>query len=268
MAQAKKREPRRCEHKGCTWNTVGTSHFCNKHAPPGLKGAAAVEADALGPEAAAALRQDLGVPVPAVVESQPEEEESVMVEEREDDEQVPEEAKRDPVRYAMGIVAAKVAAAQAAENRERGDARQQMTATDQARMWLNAYMPELDDPAAMVGESGKPLVKEGWIGRWVRDKDEDGRPNTRRLRSFLAAGAEEVLNEDGRPLIGRLGRAIQMPPGMYAARVLRNSPSGAFDDNELVKNYQGMAEEMNRKMGRHIVDVRPGRDHGSRRGDF
>jgi hypothetical protein len=183
----------------------------------------------------------------------------------------PEEAIRDPIKYAMDMALEEVARAYAEDNEARANSRNpgnRMSPTDRAKMSLAAYMPEFDDPAAMVDSNGNSLVRPGWIPRWVRDKDEDGRPNTRRLRAFLAQGAQHVLDEDGRKLIGRLGMAVQMPPEVYAARVLRNSSTGAFDSNPAVQNAMDAAEATNRMAGRKVVDVRPAADHGSRRGEW
>lgn len=252
----------------CMKWTVGQSPFCAQHALP-VPAAEAVEANALGVEAAAALRQELELP--PVVEKVVMKEETVQEERkpeppRKAEPAIPEAAVKDPIKYAMQLALESVARAYAEDNEERAKKRnpgQRMSPTDRARLYLQGYIPEFDDAAAMVGRNGEPLVKPGWIPRWVRDKDEDGRPNTRRYRMFMSMGCEDVLDNDGRPLVGRLGRAIQMPPEVYAARVLKESPSGAFDSSPYVQGAMEMAETLNRGMGRRVVDVRPSPDHGS-----
>lgn len=263
----KRAAPRRCAYQHgeerCYKWALGTSDFCSLHALP-LPPAQTAEANAFGQETAMAMREEL-----AVDEPRPAGRREVVAEEPEDD--LPAAAVQDPIRYAMEMAIEEVARAYREDNAARAKARsdgQRMSPTDRARMTLAAYMPHFDDPAAMVGAGGKPLVRPGWIPRWVRDKDEDGRPNTRRLRSFYAQGAEDVLDEDGRPLVGRLGRAVQIPPEVYAARVLHYSPSGAFDTNPNVQNAAAAAEVVNSAAGRRIIDIRPAAEHGSRRGGF
>lgn len=267
-------EIQRCayQHGGekCYKWALGNGPFCSQHAQP-MPAAEAIEANALGVDTAAALREELGVPPverKAMVEDTPREE-TRREQPRPEQPAVPEAAVKNPVAYAMQLALEQVAKAYAEDMDYRTNARNpgmRMSAVDRARIALASYMPEFADGTAMVGQNGERLVRPGWIPRWVRDKDEDGRPNSRRLRMFLAMGCEEVMDTDGRPLVGRLGRAIQMPPEVYAARVLEKSQPGAFDSNPYVQNAIEYGEYMNRQMGRKIVDVRPTADHGGHRG--
>jgi hypothetical protein len=61
------------------------------------------------------------------------------------------------------------------------------------------------DPSPMVDSNRKSLVKDGYVGRWVRADNE------RRIKRILELGGEDVIGEDGNPLAGLLGRAIQVP---------------------------------------------------------
>jgi hypothetical protein len=266
MAQGHNKKAPFCTYQNgtdrCSRYAVGTSGFCTQHAQPGMSPAAAAEANAFGREVAEAMRQELDVELDVVgqdVNTGPA---------PDPDDEVPAAARENPIRYAMDMALREVAKAYAEENERRANGRadQPMSPTDRARMTLSAYMPELDDPAAMVDGNGRSLVRPGWIPRWVRDRDDDGRPNGRRLRGFLAQGAEEVLDADGRPLVGRLGRAVQIPPQVYAARVLRHSPSGAFDTQALADQTANMVESVNSTAGRRVLDARPGPEHGSRWG--
>ena len=266
-AQTQKRCAYQKGSERCMKWTVGQSQFCAQHAMP-LPPAEAVEANALGVEAAAALRQELDLP--PVVEKMVMKEEMVQEERKpappvKEEPAYPEACVKNPIKYAMQMALESVARAYREDNEERAKKRnpgQSMSPTDRARQYLAGYMPEFDDAAAMIGRDGRSLVKPGWIPRWVRDKDEDGRPNTRRYRMFMSMGCEDVLDNDGRPLIGRLGRAIQMPPEVYAARVIRESPSGAFDSSPYVQGAIEMGEAANRQLGRKVVEFRPGAEHG------
>lgn len=261
---------------------MGASEFCSEHSLP-MSADEAAEANAFGLETSLAMREELGVLTSDPDGSEYEEDsdndlgcrpgrKANKMDIVDSEPEVPEAAIKDPIKYAMDMAMEEVAKAYSDDNDSRANGRNpgmRMSATARARMSLAAYMPELDDPAAMVSRNtGKSLVRPGWIPRWVRDKDEDGRPNSRRVRSFQAQGAEDVKDDDGRPLIGRLGRAMQIPPELYAARVLQHSPTGAFDASPAVQNAMDVAEETNRKAGRRVVDVRPTSEHGSRKGDW
>jgi hypothetical protein len=259
------------EEKCYKW-AMGTSEFCSAHSLA-MPADEAAEANAFGKETAAAMREELGVG------SNVELHRENMRDTKDFEEPVPskepkisEEQANDPIKYAMDMALEEVARAYSEDNEARAKSRNpgmNMSATDRARMSLAAYMPEFDDVAAMVSlKTGKTLVRPGWIPRWIRDKDVDGKPNSRRLRSFYSQGAEDVMDDDGRPLVGQLGRAVQIPPEVYAARVLRYSPSGAFDSIPQVQNAMDVAESMNRSAGRKVVDVRASPDHGSRKGEW
>lgn len=239
--------------------------------PPGSEKA---EAAAWGAETARAMREALGVAVTSAAVEQRGETTKVMreleeVEEPATEVELPDEAVENPIRYAMQVALEEVAQAYMEDNEARANSRKvgpRLSPTERARTRLAAYSPEMPDGAAMVDSRGRSLVEKGWIPRWVRDKDEAGRPDSRRVRRFLAMGCKDVLDEDGRPLVGRFGRAMQMPPRLYASFILQQSPSGAFDSCPHVQNALELGEEMNRAMGRKIVDVRPASGHGSRRG--
>ena len=273
------RAPKRCAYQNgveiCTKWATGSSPFCAQHAvAPNAEQAA--EINALGMEAAAALREELELPPveKVVMKEQVEEREPRFEVEspasgRPEQPAMPEAAVRDPIGYAMKLALEQVAVAYAEDHEARTNSRNplmRMSAIDRARIKLAGFIPGGGDAAAMLGKNGETLVKKGWIGRWVRDKDEDGRPNTRRYREFMAMGCEDVLDTDGRALVGRLGRAVQMPPEVYAARVLEKSQPGAFESNPYVQGAIEMAEATNRAMGRKIVDVRPTADHRGYRG--
>jgi hypothetical protein len=63
---------------------------------------------------------------------------------------------------------------------------------------------EQPDPSSMIGADGRSLVKHGYVGRWVRAD------NARRQEILSRMGAEDVIAEDGNPLVGPLGRAVQI----------------------------------------------------------
>lgn len=273
--------PKRCAYQHgaekCYKWVVGNGDFCSQHAVA-LPAAEAAEVNALGAETAAALREELGVPNLKTTSwggelKVPMTEEVKNEEQRPEKEALPAAAVRNPVGYAMQMALDAVAQAYAEDMEYRSNARNpgmRMSAVDRARVKLAEYTPEMADGSAMVARNSKNeivnLVRPGWIGRWVRDKDEDGRPNSRRVRMFLAMGCEEVNDLDGRPLVGRLGKAIQMPPQVYAARVLEKSQPGAFDSNPYVQNAIDEGEALNRRFGRKIVDIRPTADNRSYRG--
>ncbi len=169
------------------------------------------------------------------------------------------------MRLALEAVAAERQEAARRQERRQGAAGQPaQSATGRAAMALTAYFPEMPDLAAMTDSEGNSLVKPGWVPRWVRMKDLEGKPSERRLRMFRAWGAEDVLDETGKPLVDILGKAVQLPPERYAARVLRSSQTGAFDDNPMTEQLMEQMEGFNRQVGYRAGAVLPREAHGSR----
>ncbi len=158
-------------------------------------------------------------------------------------------------------------------------AKQQQAARDRARklgkklppLTSRLFVADTPDVIAITDVNGKSLVKPGWIGRWVRLIDSQGRESNVRLREFQGWGAEVILDPDKPKVDGKLqpkrdvwGIAVQMPPDRYGARVIDRSPHGAFDNDQILSNLDDLAESMNSQAGYRAVGVVPADEHGSR----
>ena len=283
---------RRCayEHEGetCAASVAGSAQFCKEHARAGVSAAALAEEHALGP-AAAQLHRDLadmemrmseqeqgGTPAEAggaaaerqATESAVAAATRLAVEMARGERPAPsakltrKPVVRGPEAQAMAIALQAVAEEKAElERRAAQRARpNEPSATGRAALSLTAYFPELPDMIAI----DPALVKPGYIPRWVRTKDMDGKPWDGRVRLFRAWGAEDVLLKDGTPLEDRYGKAMQLPPERYAARVLATSPTGAFDDDRQTEQLMETMDAMNRQVGYRAGQLIPREGHGVR----
>lgn len=273
-----------CGEERCGEIVKASQPYCSRHSLARATAEQTAEAVLLGPEQAAALRAALGLE--EAEDDGMEMEDWVPTQDAEEwvEPAPPVKAKKaakgrapepepeprpgeDPVAFATRLALEQVAERQRAdlEDRQarRGEGALRMSPTDQVRMGLSPYFPVLPDMAEMVDSEGKSLVKPGWVPRWVRTRDTEGRPTSRRLRQFYLMGALDVLDEEGKPLEDILGKAIQIPPQAYAAWILHKSSSGAFDGSPYVANAEQLAGDINRKARRQIISVRPMGDHGS-----
>lgn len=272
----------RCGHESCGAFVARGHTFCSEHGRAGVSPAELAEEYALGESTAAQLRADL---------TPGEEEREGMAEKKASENPVAaatrlavemagqggakvgvsvQAPKRAPspeaaaMQIALAAVAQEKAEADRRAQRRQPGGRPEQGSTGRAALALTAYYPELPDLAAMRDSKGNSLVKPGWIPRWVRKKDLEGKPDDGRWRLFQAWGAEEVLDENGEPLEGRLGKAVQLPPERYAARVLRHSPTGAFDSDRETERLIEAMEDVNRQAGYRVGSIVPREGHGSR----
>jgi hypothetical protein len=117
------------------------------------------------------------------------------------------------------------------------------------------------DLSAMVDEAGRSLVKPGYVGRWVRTKDADGKPTSIPVDKFRAWGAEDVI-KDGKPWVDSLGKAMQIPEQRAAARMIKNASDGVFDLDVITNKVQASFDETNRQYGREVSTLVVGEEHG------
>lgn len=133
------------------------------------------------------------------------------------------------------------------------------------------FVADAPDVIAITDKNGKSLVRDGWIGRWVRLSDSQGRQSNVRLREFLAWGAEVILDPDKEKVDGKLppktdvwGIAVQIPAARYGARVIAHSPRSAFDSDLIMSHLDDLAESINSESGYAAVRIAPTKEHGSR----
>ncbi len=163
--------------------------------------------------------------------------------------------------------------------KDRVEAKQQQAARDRARrlgkklppLTSRLFVADAPDEIAITDINGKSLVRPGWIGRWVRLTDSQGRESNVRLREFQAWGAEVILDPDKPKVDGKLqqkrdvwGIAVQMPAAKYGARVIARSPHGAFDNDAILSNLDDLAESINSQAGIRAVGIEAAEEHGNR----
>lgn len=114
-------------------------------------------------------------------------------------------------------------------------------------------------------ETGQNLITPGWVARWVREIDGEGRPSQARVEEFKDYGYEVVMSRDGKPLRSALGVAMTAPPEQYAERIKDYMPTGALNRDDLLADAYEAVEEANQHAGDEVVKIAVGRGHGRRK---
>lgn len=124
------------------------------------------------------------------------------------------------------------------------------------------FMPEVVDIAAVP----EHLKEDGYVYRWVSQKDVEGRPSALSVRRWQGVGATEVCDpeNDNQPVEDILGKLMKIPAANWAANAIRMSPKGAFDNNELVREMSDAVDRTNKQLGRTVGNLVVSPDHGSR----
>ncbi len=129
------------------------------------------------------------------------------------------------------------------------------------------------DASLIVNRNGDYAVKDGHLGRWVRLTDSQERESYARAREFRQRGFEPVLDEDGEPITGPLGIAMQAPLEAVADyRALQEKDR--IDMSRINDQFAASVEQMNREAGTRIAtafevedDTRFGVERGGERLD-
>lgn len=115
---------------------------------------------------------------------------------------------------------------------------------------VTAHVSQQDITGMRDPESGRDLVKRGYSPRWVREIDNAGHPSDYRVEDMKSQGYEVVMTENGEPLRGLFGVAMQAPIDRYAERMKKKMPTGALHQKAIAEEA---VEEVNQKAGGNVA---------------
>jgi hypothetical protein len=115
---------------------------------------------------------------------------------------------------------------------------------------VTTHVSQQDITAMRDPESGRNLVKSGYAPRWIREIDNAGHPSDYRVEDMKSQGYEVVMTDNGEPLRGLFGVAMQAPIGAYAERMKLKMPTGALHQKAVAEEA---VEEVNAKAGGNVA---------------
>lgn len=125
---------------------------------------------------------------------------------------------------------------------------------------LNCYMDKSVGDFTFIP---RELVKPGWVTRWVKHEDAEGRRTSLYLDQRRQFGYEVIKGEDGQPLTyGRL-TAMQAPPEGAAAWMVKFARPGSLTAAAAMDRLEAIVDEENRRAGKRVLETFETAEHGS-----